>query len=187
MRRLFRTLAPAALLAFGAACTSNAEPLKRDEAPEKAQEASRSDFLERAKHPEPNVWVSGQPSLDDLKAAKAAGVKVVANLRSEREPTGFQSEEETVEALGMRYHAIPVAGAAGVNLDNAHALKALLEQTKGDKVLLHCASGNRIGALFALLAHEEGKSVEEALEAGRQAGLRGLEPVVRSKLEARAE
>jgi hypothetical protein len=51
--------------------------------------------------------------------------------------------------------------------------------------MLHCGSGNRIGALFALMAfHLEGESADRALQVGREAGLTRLEPVVRERLEA---
>jgi len=175
-------LVPALGLATLVACTS---PSEAKPAKATAAEAALVDngFLTRAKHPEPNVWVSGQPSLEDLQSAKAAGVKVVANLRGVGEPTGFSDEKKTVEGLGLRYTHIPVSGVGDITMDKAEQLEALLKQTKDDKVLLHCASGNRIGALMALIAFKNGKSVDEAMTAGTQAGLRGLAPVVQAKLQ----
>ena len=64
----------------------------------------------------------------------------------------------------------------------ASELEALLVASEDEGVLLHCASGNRIGALMALIAFKNGKSVDEAMAAGREAGLRGLAPVVQAKL-----
>ena len=50
-------------------------------------------------------------------------------------------------------------------------------------VLLHCGSGNRIGALLALRAvWLEGKDPAAALDYGKAAGLTGLEPAVKSML-----
>jgi hypothetical protein len=49
---------------------------------------------------------------------------------------------------------------------------------------VHCGSGNRVGALAALLAAEEGADIDEALDVGRAAGLTRLEAVVREQLEA---
>jgi len=51
--------------------------------------------------------------------------------------------------------------------------------------LLHCGSGNRVGALLALLKSSQGASDEAALEYGISAGLTGLEPVVRARLAAK--
>ena len=48
---------------------------------------------------------------------------------------------------------------------------------------MHCASGNRVGALMALRASQNGASAEEAMAAGKAAGLTRLEPVVAKRLE----
>jgi len=46
-------------------------------------------------------------------------------------------------------------------------------------VLVHCMSGNRVGALFALRAFWlQGMSAVEALAVGRRYGLTKLEPLV---------
>ena len=48
---------------------------------------------------------------------------------------------------------------------------------------MHCASGNRVGGLFALKAfYVDGKTPEEALEIGRSAGMTRTEAVVRQEL-----
>jgi hypothetical protein len=49
--------------------------------------------------------------------------------------------------------------------------------------LLHCGSGNRVGALLALRESQDGADDESALEYGRSAGLTKLEPVVIKRLE----
>jgi protein tyrosine phosphatase (PTP) superfamily phosphohydrolase (DUF442 family) len=71
-----------------------------------------------------------------------------------------------------------------VTYANANELDRLLAQF--DKpVLVHCGSGNRAGALLALRAKLNGADDETALEAGRDTGLTGLEPVVKQRLEER--
>ncbi len=50
-------------------------------------------------------------------------------------------------------------------------------------VLLHCRTGNRVGALLALRASMQGASDEEALEIGRKAGLGSLETAVVEQLD----
>lgn len=50
-------------------------------------------------------------------------------------------------------------------------------------MIVHCGSGNRVGALFALRAfHDEGYDLESAMEKGGLAGLTKLEPYVRQCL-----
>ena len=77
---------------------------------------------------------------------------------------------------------MPIAGAQDLTPANATALKKLLDES-GDGVLLHCASGNRAGALLALMAaQEERLPPAQALELGKQAGMKSLSPVVEEKL-----
>ena len=133
----------------------------------------------------PTVLVAGQPSLHELEAAKAAGVKWVINLRPTAEPSGLGDEAAVVDELGLTYVHIPVAGPADVTVDTAKKLRAALAGAKDDKVLLHCASGNRVGALLAMEAFfVDGKTAEEALAIGKAARLTGLLTFVRGQLEA---
>ena len=74
----------------------------------------------------------------------------------------------------MAYRHIPVDGAAGLTLEKARQLRELLADANGT-VLVHCASGNRAGALIALAAADAGATPEEALAQGRAAGMTGTE------------
>ncbi|MGB5353711.1 MAG: hypothetical protein WBN32_08890, partial [Woeseia sp.] len=76
-----------------------------------------------------------------------------------------------------------IAGPDDVTFENAAKLDALLAEFAGP-VLLHCGSGNRVGALFALRAKAAGLSNEQALEVGRRAGLTQLEEQVRQRMDA---
>jgi uncharacterized protein (TIGR01244 family) len=108
-------------------------------------------------------------------------VTTVINLRPDAE-LGGRDEATEVAAAGLAYREIPVAGAPEVTEAKARELWAQLEGTEGG-VLVHCASGNRVGALLALgAASAGGLPAEEALEFGRRAGLTGLEPRVRELL-----
>ena len=125
----------------------------------------------------------GQPDDATLERAAEAGVTTVISLRQPSEP-GFEEEKAKVEALGMTFVSIPVAGAEGVTEENASAVDQALEEADGE-VMLHCGSGNRVGALLALRAfHVDDASAEEALTLGREAGLTRLEDVVRQHFEA---
>ncbi len=130
--------------------------------------------------PRPGLHTGGQPTAEDLKRLKAEGVETVIDLRGPQEARGFDEAREA-EALGMAYIALPISGKDDISAEKAKALHTLLQDRKGG-VLLHCASGNRVGALLALGAAAQGASREEALELGRQAGLKSLEPVVMEQL-----
>ena len=136
-----------------------------------------------ARVPVAGVLSGGQPTQDQIAAAGSAGYKTVINLRAETEP-GFEWEAAAVKAAGMAYVLIPVAGAAGLTKDNVARLDAALKEAAANgPALLHCGSGNRIGAMLALrAAWLEGKDPAAALEYGKATGLTGLEPTVKSML-----
>ncbi len=142
-------------------------------------EVNWDDLLPNAKRPAPGVLSGGQPSLEQLEAAGRAGFKTVINLRA---PGESGTREPEVTAAGMHYVALPIAGADAISEENARALAAALEEAE-QPILLHCGSGNRVGALLALKAfHVDGKSAEEALQYGIESGVTGIEPVVRKAL-----
>jgi len=124
---------------------------------------------------------SGQPDKDVLATARDAGFTTVIDLRRESEDRGMD-EPAVAEALGMKYISLPVDGAAGVTFENAAALDKYLSEADGP-VFLHCRSGNRVGALFALRAAMAGATEEEAIAEGKAAGLTSLETAVREQLD----
>ena len=93
------------------------------------------------------------------------------------------SEAAEARRLGLAYVALPIAGKDGITPANAAALQALLDQ-HGEGVLLHCASGNRVGALLALGGAMSGLSDADALALGRKAGLTAMEPLTVERLQA---
>lgn len=137
--------------------------------------------IKNAKTPLEGVTSGGQPTEDELRQAAGLGYQTVVNLRTEGEEMGFE-EAEFVKSLGLKYISLPIAGAEGITSENAAALAKILEDSTRP-ILLHCGSGNRVGALFALNAHaNQGQDAEAALQIGLDAGLTGLEPAVREML-----
>lgn len=131
---------------------------------------------------EDGVWTSGQPSAEQLRRAREAGLQSVISLC----PPGESGWDEQAEAerLGMTFTSIPVAAACDISEQAARALHEALESGPRP-VLVHCGSGNRVGALFALKAHSfEGCSKDTAIHRGRKAGLTSLESAVRRVLGA---
>ncbi len=118
---------------------------------------------------EEGVWTGGQPSAAQLRAAREAGLESVVNLCPP--PEADWDEKAAAEALGLAYTSIAVAGACDVTDEAAGVLHEALEASP-KPVLVHCGSGNRVGALFALRAHRfEGLPAHAALDRGRAAGL----------------
>jgi uncharacterized protein (TIGR01244 family) len=129
----------------------------------------------------PGLYTSGQPAPGDWSAIAARGVATVVNLRTADEP-GARDEAAEVRAAGLHYVQIPVAGADGITTDNARRLHEALSPDHGP-VLVHCASGNRAGALLALeQADFHGVPADAALALGRKAGMTSTEPRLRQAL-----
>ena len=123
---------------------------------------------------------TGQPTRELLARAADAGYAAVIDLRGEDEDRGLD-ERAVTEALGMTYVSIPLSTPADATLGAAAEMAGLLRGFDGP-VLLHCASGNRVGALFALNAAADGATDEEALTVGKKAGLTRWHNAIRKKL-----
>lgn len=133
--------------------------------------------------PSDGLLTSGQPDAGAWEALAGQGVTTVVNLRPDAEMAG-RDERSEVEAVGMDYHQIPMAGGDDINQENAARLRQIIAGA-GGRVLVHCASGNRAGALLALDAAASGAiSPHDALEYGKSAGITsaGIEAVVRERL-----
>lgn len=138
--------------------------------------------IKNLKQPSEQILVGGQPNSHQLTALAEAGVKHVINLRPRAELPNFD-EAQLAAAEGMEYHLLPIHGAKGLTLENVRALDRLLLQAGEDKVFLHCASGNRVGAMMALRsALIYGEEAETALAVGKTWGVTSLEPEVRKLL-----
>lgn len=122
----------------------------------------------------------GQLSQKELSALANLGIKHIINLRPISEQTW--DEQTYVESLDLSYHSLPVAGISDLNNNNAQKLEALLSKLSDEGVYVHCASGNRVGALVALHKGKTTGEVEPAIAEGKRWGLTRLEHVVRKKL-----
>jgi uncharacterized protein (TIGR01244 family) len=126
------------------------------------------------------ITSAGQPDKAALEVFADVGYATVIDMRAAEEDRGFE-EAAFVEELGMHYVAFPIASEDAVSFDNARKLDELLQEYPGP-VLVHCASGNRVGALLALRASLDGADDEQALALGREGGMTRLEGLVRKRL-----
>lgn len=134
------------------------------------------------RHPTDALWTAGAVAPEQFPAIAAAGVKHVINLRPRAEQGDFD-ESATVTSCGMAYANLPIAGPQDLTLDNVKAFDALVAKTGGEPLVVHCASNNRVGALFALrAAWINGASADDALAIGRAHGLLAMEPAVAALL-----
>jgi uncharacterized protein (TIGR01244 family) len=114
---------------------------------------------------------AGQPSPEALRRLKAMGFKTVINLRAESEK-GVKDEEAIVREQQLRYVSIPVA-ASTFSMHDVEAVAQVLDDPHAGPILFHCGSANRVGAVWAVLQVQKGKTREEALSEGKAIGLSG--------------
>lgn len=128
------------------------------------------------------ITSSGQPDESALRVFADAGYVAVIDMRGPDEDRGLDDEQAAVEALGLDYIPFPIASREEINFDSAKELDALLQGIDGP-VLLHCGSGNRVGAVLALRHSMHGADDDEAIAHGKDAGLTRLEDLVRERLD----
>ena len=137
--------------------------------------------IPNALQPAPDLLTGGQPTMAQIAQLAAAGAKTIVNLRAE-DPATRAAEAAAAEAAGLRYVELPIAGGPGVTVESAAALGAILRDPDQRPLVIHCQSGNRVGALVALDAAAQGADVEAAVQIGRAHGMTGLEARVRQLL-----
>jgi uncharacterized protein (TIGR01244 family) len=127
------------------------------------------------------ITSAGQPDSEALKVFADAGYVAVIDMRGPDEDRGMDDEPAVVEGLGLEYVAFPIASRDEISFDAAKKLDQLLGAYDGP-VLVHCGSGNRVGAVLALRESLNGADDEAAIAYGKNAGLTRLEDLVRERL-----
>jgi uncharacterized protein (TIGR01244 family) len=151
-----------ALIALGAAAVAAAEPPQN-------VEAARIPAYHRVSA---TLFSAGQPSAEALASLGDLGFRTVVSLRAPEE--GPAGEAAVVEGEGLRYVNVPVT-AATFSAADVDAVVKVLDDPSAAPVLLHCASSNRVGAVVAVIEARKGRTLEDALSAGRAAGLHSPE------------
>jgi uncharacterized protein (TIGR01244 family) len=118
----------------------------------------------------PDVATAGQPTDEALADIQKAGFKTVINLRTAQE--GSLEEQPKVEALGLEYQNIPI-DSSGISKEQVAIFEKILGDSSKRPVFIHCASSNRVGAMWFI--HQvlgEGRDEASALEEARKAGMK---------------
>ena len=130
--------------------------------------------MPNASNPTPGILAGGQPTADQLRAARAAGAVTLLDTRDPMEPRPYDEPAEAA-AAGLRYLNIPITGGT---LDDTtmERILAVLRDAAATPVVVHCSSGNRVaGALIPYLMLDKGMDEEQAVALAMRAGLRGAE------------
>jgi protein tyrosine phosphatase (PTP) superfamily phosphohydrolase (DUF442 family) len=126
--------------------------------------------------PVPGLVTGGQPNAEHFTALRAAGCALVLDARDAMEPRPF-AEPETVRAAQLEYLNVPLSYTPPDDVPLARLRELLAPVARGRATLLHCNSGNRVGAAlipFFMLDREmpEDDAVALAMRIGaRDAGL----------------
>jgi uncharacterized protein (TIGR01244 family) len=116
----------------------------------------------------PGLAFGGQPSPQALKRLRDMGFRTIVNLRTEQE--GAVEEGEVVRGQGLDYVWVPVTSGT-FSLRDIEAVERVLDDPESAPVLLHCASSNRVAAVWAAIQARDGRSLEDAEARAREVGL----------------
>jgi uncharacterized protein (TIGR01244 family) len=99
---------------------------------------------------------AGQPTEEQLQIIASEGYSTIINLALTGTKYSLPDEAASVKALGMTYHHIPVQF-DNPQLNELEDFLALMDQHKGEKLLVHCAANYRASVftgLYLLAANE---------------------------------
>lgn len=118
------------------------------------------------------VFLAGQPTAEDFKLAKSQdGLKFVINLRTSEELE--YDEAAALKGLGIEYLHLPVQSSAALKDEVFDKARKALADKKNHPVMMHCASANRVGAVWlAYRVLDDKVPYEKALEEAKKVGLR---------------
>ena len=114
------------------------------------------------------------------------------NLRTDDEMAKLGWDEKgIVEGAGMGYLSVPfLATAPPKDVELVGLMKLLAGAKPEGRVVLHCASSNRVGYVWGLfLAKEKGVAVDKAVEEAKKAGMKSaaLEQALRDRLKQESD
>ena len=126
-----------------------------------------------------NLFLSGQFTRDDITLIRERGIRNVISLRGEGELDW--DEASLLEQSGIEFQSIPIGSADALTDDVFDQVRTELGK-QDEPALLHCASANRVGAVWlAYRVLNQNVDWETAVAEAEEVGLRSPE------LKARAE
>lgn len=117
----------------------------------------------------PGIATAGIIKPGGVGEVKRLGFRTVLDLRTARE--GTAKEKVEVSAAGLSYINIEISRAKPTP-QQIERFSSIVENPANFPLLVHCASANRVGALWTLYRVSKGISFAEAVIEGRTIGLR---------------
>jgi len=151
---------------FGLMLALAAAPVSAGSPPEQLP----SDAVPHYQLVNPSLATGGQPSAETLAQLKEMGFKTIVNLRPADEAPVVEKEKGVVESQGLRYVSVPIT-AGTFSVADVEAVRRVLDDEGAAPVLLHCASANRVGAVWGVIQRRRGRSPADAEAEARRVGL----------------
>lgn len=121
-------------------------------------------------HEDDGALLASQPAAADLALARDRGVRTVISLRKDAEPVGYDERAEAAR-LGLAFESLPYGTPEELTDAVFDRARAVLRDTPRP-FLLHCGSGNRVGAVWLpWRVLDDGASLEAAVTEAREIGL----------------
>ena len=117
------------------------------------------------------IYLGSQPAQADLTQAKEAGIKTVVSLRHTAEVKDWD-EAAWVREQGLLWIQIPWNGPEQLTDESFDRSRDTLRSAE-KPMLVHCGSGNRVGAVWiAFRVLDEGVALEAAVTEAKTIGLK---------------
>lgn len=127
----------------------------------------------------PQIATAGTLHGDALAELKSLGFALVVDLRGPEEGTAL--EQRAAAMVGLRYVNIPVTTEVPTDAQIVEFAR-VVENAGNYPLIVHCASANRVGAMWTLYRVARGTPVATAIAEGRTIGLSTRESAVRGRL-----
>lgn len=119
-----------------------------------------------------DIFFSGQPTEAQLKELRKQGFATVISLRSTSESEGY-NEAQTAKSNGLDFVRIPISNPKEMTPEKVDEItKAVSGGKSKGRVLVHCASGGRVGLWAgAHFKKDHGYSEEQAMKVAKGIGM----------------
>lgn len=140
-----------------------------------------AEVLDYFLQPDDITVVCGALDAEKIKKIAQSGIEHVINLQPSEELTF--DEKAAVEQAGMAYSHLPIQDENDLVQLKMLAFDKVLREHHGKKTLLHCQTGDKVGAAVALRqGWLRGRKMDTALSKGHAHGLTTLKDEVYQRL-----
>ncbi len=177
LRTAFRvaTVLMAVAIDLGGARFSGAQPITEVPASDRVSPA-----ITYYRRVTPQIAAAGLLREGALADLKSLGFAMIVDLRGPQERS--EAEQRAAAANAIRYANIPVTTAVPTDAQIVE-FSRLVEDAGNYPMIVHCASANRVGAMWALYRAARGTPFDTALSEGRAIGMQPpREQAVRERL-----